>query len=707
MLVSAEENQLNLNVGSTFPDGKVITHNTSYKLAKGVMENEVISNTIECNKQSIGYFISADIADKKNNIKIAAGYPGYDASKYNLATVIDQAKDYENAHSGEKVIAAINADFFTMDTEEAGKTRGPVVMDGILYQGNGKRNFFAILNDGTAVICNGNRVIQNGKRKGERVKLDKDVMQAVGGDLILAKNGKLTRKAENEYAQRNYSRATIGIKEDGSVVTYVTKGNIVPISCGETYEDTANKLLAVGCTTVLALDGGGSATSASKRKDDSKLEVHNAPSDGAPRQVASTLFIVSTDNESSSEDIETESHIHDYLYDPYMDTAVCNSCGNTSSEVIGFVHDSEKNQYYLINGNPIKGWKAIGEEMFYFDKNGIMQKTVIQGQKKLECNSNGYKIYFCDRADKEDGKVYRVASALNAPGHDYDENYVCKKCGWKIVDIKDCEIKTNYSRYRYTGQEIKPKVTISYNGKILNSFYDYSVSYEDNVDVGSASIKIDTNKRRYVDLTEVRGSILPTEFEKNFTIVPKSVSGLKAITNGSNSVKLTWNKSDNIDGFAVYKYSASNKNYSLYKFVNSDARSCIVKNLKAGYLYSFKVNTYALDKEGEKILSARKTASCITKPYRVGGVNLKALNKAFIVKWNKCTCTGYQIMYSSDKTFKKRSIFTVKESINNSKKISRLYSHKRYYVKVRAYRAFKNKATVYGAWSTVKSVFTK
>ncbi len=69
------------------------------------------------------------------------------------------------------------------------------------------------------------------------------------------------------------------------------------------------------------------------------------------------------------------------------------------------------------------------------------------------------------------------------------------------------------SAQTYTGNEIKPAITVSDGSSVLTTD-DYSVSYSQNTNAGTAKITI-TGKRNYAG-TQI----------KNFTIAPKSISGL-------------------------------------------------------------------------------------------------------------------------------------------------------------------------------------
>lgn len=82
-------------------------------------------------------------------------------------------------------------------------------------------------------------------------------------------------------------------------------------------------------------------------------------------------------------------------------------------------------------------------------------------------------------------------------------------------------------------------------------------------------------------------------------------------------------------------------------------------------------------------------------------------SKAFTVKWKRVSvATGYQIQYSTAKSFKSKKTVTVKGAKNANKTIKKLKSKKRYYVRVRAYKTYKGK-NYYSKWSAVKSVKVK
>ena len=79
---------------------------------------------------------------------------------------------------------------------------------------------------------------------------------------------------------------------------------------------------------------------------------------------------------------------------------------------------------------------------------------------------------------------------------------------------------------------------------------------------------------------------------------------------------------------------------------------------------------------------------------------IKVQNQAFTVKWKKkSSITGYQIQYSTNSKFKKgNKSIKIKNAKTGSKKITKLKSNKKYYVRIRTYKGKK-----YSKWSKVKS----
>ena len=86
----------------------------------------------------------------------------------------------------------------------------------------------------------------------------------------------------------------------------------------------------------------------------------------------------------------------------------------------------------------------------------------------------------------------------------------------------------------------------------------------------------------------------------------------------------------------------------------------------------------------------------------------KAIKKGFTAKWVKGTdVTGYEIQYALNSKFtKSKKTVKVQSASTVSKKIKKLKSKKKYYIRIRTYKV-ENGNTYYSAWSAKKTVKTK
>ncbi len=263
-----------------YGDVKVIKA-TNHTIAPGVTETDVILNDSTGDAQVMGYLTTIDLTQ---GVTIKASYSGFyngtDSSKWgvsgwNLEKTTNQAAAYE-ASTGENVVVATNGDYFNMQT---GQPSGPLVMNGVNSNPDksAAEPYFAILKDGTAVL------------RDAGTSLD-DVQEAIGGPFFLIRNGQIAIGQDYDLMPRN----SIGLKADGTVVTFLADGRQYPASVGMSLYDQAQFLLAQGVVECLYLDGGGSATYATEREGSGTLTIQNSPSDGTERSVSSALLIVST-----------------------------------------------------------------------------------------------------------------------------------------------------------------------------------------------------------------------------------------------------------------------------------------------------------------------------------------------------------------------------------------------------------------------------
>lgn len=262
---------------SKMPPGYVLVKKTDKNIAPGITETQIVSNTKQGDMQQIDYLMEVDMSENSSTKVVASYGANYDASSWELATMAEQIDGYEaymkkNGIKNEEVVAAVNADFFNMGT---GEPMGALVMNGKIIK-KPTDLYFCITKDGKADLREANEPLD-------------DVEQAVGGRLWLVKDGKVQPMTDHV----RMTREAIGIKADGSIVTFTTHG-ISDKSAGRSTDELASMMAAAGCVDAIQIDGGGSATYMAKYEGTDKIEVRNNPSDGKLRSVSSGLLFIST-----------------------------------------------------------------------------------------------------------------------------------------------------------------------------------------------------------------------------------------------------------------------------------------------------------------------------------------------------------------------------------------------------------------------------
>ena len=121
-------------------------------------------------------------------------------------------------------------------------------------------------------------------------------------------------------------------------------------------------------------------------------------------------------------------------------------------------------------------------------------------------------------------------------------------------------------------------------------------------------------------------------------------------------------------------------------------------------------------KNGEMLVGSKAKHQAVINPETISSIKrlmgtnekVKANGKKKIkVSWKKDkNASGYEITYSTKKSFKNKKTVVVKSKKTTSKVIKKLKSKKTYYVKVRSYKK-SGKTKVYGSYSKVKSLRSK
>jgi hypothetical protein len=131
----------------------------------------------------------------------------------------------------------------------------------------------------------------------ERISPDNDLFQALGGGLVIIKNGARYRDYSSPILRSAYHRnpfTAVGISRDGKHALFVVfdgRSTGPYRSGGVTSVQAAYFLLAHGAYQAMMFDGGGSSEMVARFSGYRGVSVVNYPSDGGERPLANGLFV--------------------------------------------------------------------------------------------------------------------------------------------------------------------------------------------------------------------------------------------------------------------------------------------------------------------------------------------------------------------------------------------------------------------------------
>lgn len=249
-----------------------------------------------------------------------------------------------------------------------------------------------------------------------------------------------------------------------------------------------------------------------------------------------------------------------------------------------------------------------------------------------------------------------------------------KTVSFNIKPIDIAGFKASVEPYAvYSGKQLTPAVTLKNGDTVLKAGEDYTAAYLNNVNAGTASVKI-TGKGVYSGTQTLSFTIVPLA-ASNISV---SVSGQKQYTGKPVTPKLTV-KSGTKTLVSGVDFTVSCKN-----------------NIKPGKA--------TVTVTGTGNYSFTKQAAFAISPKRVSGLKLKGGKKSAVVSFKKAVgARGYKIIYSLKKSFKNAKTKSVKKVKNV---ITKLMPNKKYYVKVSAFTSVGGKK-IFGAACKPKTVKVK
>lgn len=221
-------------------------------------------------------------------------------------------------------------------------------------------------------------------------------------------------------------------------------------------------------------------------------------------------------------------------------------------------------------------------------------------------------------------------------------------------------------------------VTVSSSGKvtIAKNFTGKAVI---TIKVAASGIYKAASKTITVTVNPISSKITASNFTKTFS---SSAQSFYIGAKRSGSGKIT--------------YSSNNKSVT----VNSSGKVTIAKKFTGKAVITIKVAASGIYK------TTSKTITVTVNPAKTTLSSVKnSASKKLTVTWKKNTAvTGYQIQYSTDKSFKTGTkTVTVSKYSTVSTTISKLTKGKTYYVRIRTYKTVSG-TKYYSGWSTPKAV---
>lgn len=288
-----------------------------------------------------------------------------------------------------------------------------------------------------------------------------------------------------------------------------------------------------------------------------------------------------------------------------------------------------------------------------------------------------------------DYKIWQYTSSGKIPGIEgkrFDCNFMYS--GTISMSLKISNIPNQI----YQGYDVSPSVTVTNGGTVLTEGTDYTVSYQNNSGIGTATVNVFGAGiyDGYINLT------------KTFNIVPDTVKNMQISKAGTNTVDLSWSPVSGADGYTV-QILKNGKWVSVGNFVGTSAQ---ISGLLPGSVNYVHIAAYA-SSNGKTYIGNYNTSVKIETT--VGAINPRVsayANNFVTLTWDKQTAAnGYEV-FKYDASSKKYVLYkNITNPNTNTCKVTGLASNKKYDFKVRAYQIDDSEKT-YAPFGAVVSQYT-
>lgn len=274
----------------------------------------------------------------------------------------------------------------------------------------------------------------------------------------------------------------------------------------------------------------------------------------------------------------------------------------------GIFKDNDGNTRYTRQGRLLtSGWYLVDGVGYHCHSNGTAHVANIQ--TTLSCTRGGQSKYTCTKC----GTSQFVGDYIMPSGHDWDENYKCRREGCGVVgkNIADATVNfgtidnprtsTSVPRYKAIAGGVRPSTYVTFDGK-------YALSYSNDANLNADG----TMRDLYIFWTNDRGigkaythyqgkGDYYGEAKLEYILIPNDVKNLRAKAVSHNSITLTWDLAPGADYYRLYRYNNGSRTF----IANVYGTSYTVTGLSADTEYSFQAATSAVSTDGEN-----KTYNC-------------------------------------------------------------------------------------------------
>jgi hypothetical protein len=425
----------------------------------------------------------------------------------------------------------------------------------------------------------------------------------------------------------------------------------------------------------------------------------------------------------------TEKHLANYK------CSLCNEIKSVEEEALGHNYSTE----YTIDKEPTCT-EAGSQSRHCIDCDAKTDITEISKTghswnngkvtKEATCTAEGIKTYTCAVCGKTKPEPIKKLDHQYSTEYTIDQEPTCTESGSQSRHCIDCDAKTDITEISKTGRNFKIKIEFSKDGKSARytAICNGTMIMEE-CEMTSEVLKpatcVTKGTTRYTATAIVDGQeVTATKDVQDIDLAKhKQKSTVKQATLTKNG-KITYTCTvchKKLKDSTIYYPKTIKLSKTTYTYdgkvkkptvIVTDSKGKKISLSNCSVIYSSgrkNVGVYKVTVKFKGNYKGTKTLTFKINPKGTSVSKLTAKSKAIVVKVKKqaTQTTGYQIQYSTDKSFKKNvKTVTIKKNSTVSTTIKKLSAKKKYYVRVRTYKTV-SKKDYYSLWSAVKKVTTK